>query len=429
MSEQTTETTTDVQNVESQAQTTEIKVEEQQTAPATETQAGAPAPKPIPQNNPFNLILALSNHDVQKIAKHFELSDVRFIEDVEKKAHLPTEGIKRGNALDRYLGKIDHTVTLAVVLEPIWIEALLTNNAMATSVWRSIESKFFGHKTVDQRNLIIVAGTINGGVRESEEKNKLVKLTAGHPFPTAWRPQRQQRTEKKTEQKKVDNNGKNGQKKVEAKQQPKKAQQDKPAPLYGVVGNPGGEIGKGGKVQAKPNKPMADLKRESADHNNQKMLREKNRPLKTLRHAGNGSPLLGDLYLMCKHMFGTVASVDSLNTKATRILHYHTGSVNVTQEDIVKQLFAALVAFSQRSHWGSFPFLQDLVNASARGADEVAQMLSGYIATIPVRDQDGNEILQPKVSKGLDIAAVTGVGIRPDRFAGGQDALEVSGTL
>lgn len=428
MSEQTTETTTDVQNVESQTQTTEVKADAtQDVAAVAEVQETAPAPKPIPQNNPFNLIIAQSASDVQKIAKHFDLADVRFIDDVEKKAHLPASGIKRGAALDRYLGKIDHTVTLAVTLDAIWIDALLAHSSMATSVWSSIESKFFGHKTVDQHNLLVVAGAITGGVREAEEKKKLVQLSAGQPFPTAWRPARQPRTEKKNEQKvKVDNNGKNGQKKVEAKQQNQSKGNKAPAPLYGVVGNPGGQLPPGGKVQGKQNKPQADVKREVLDHNNQKMLRDKNRPQKTLRHAGNGSPLLGDLYLLCKHMFGPVGSVDVLNTKASRILQHHTGSYQITQEDIVKQLFATLVAFSHRSHWGSFPFLQELVNASARGPEEVAQLLSGYIATIPVNDQDGNAIGQPKVSKSLDIAAVSGVGMRPDRFAGGHDALEAT---
>lgn len=444
MSEQTTDNTADVQNEDAQVKTAapidtvqteaaaapvETKTEDksQETKAEADT-PDAPAAKPIRRNNPFNLIIAQSAADVSKIAKHYDLSDVRDLTQIEQQGRIPADGIKRGEALDRYLGKVDHTITIAILLEPIWIEALLSHSQMATSVWRSIESKLFGHKTTEQRNFMVVASGVSNGVRQAEEDKKLVSFTCGHKLPVTWRPERTRPEPKKqNDNVKVDNQGKNGGKKVEAKQQSQKGKQNpqhKQAGIHGQLGNPGAPIGPGGKVTTKSTKTSPQVQREGA-HHSQKMLREQGRPARGMRNLGNGSPMLADLYLFCKGGFGPVGSVDIVTTKAARIIQHHTGTVNVQDDDIVKQLFATLIAFSQRSHWGGFQLLQDLVNASARGPGEVAYMLSGYITTIPVRDQDGNEIEQPKLSKGIDGMLVNGAH-RVDRFAGGQDALEAS---
>ena len=332
-------------------------------APVTETPTSAPV---LPSNNPFHLIIGTSHTQVEKIAGHYGLSHVRFLDDLERQLRLPGEGFKRGQTLDRFLGEESPaTVTLAVVQDDVWVEMLRTNGPMAASVWRSLESKLFGHRTNGQRLMVIIGQVPSGmGVRQAADAGHLLVINSGQALPTGWVPQRQKKEVNK----------------VPVKAPVKNASQ------YGLVGKVAPK-----KAAVGEKKPATPLKDKGV---------AKERTVKgqapRARHAGPTNPIYGDLYLLCKGHYGPVGDAQQLEARARRVIQHHTGAGMVFQDEICKMLFDTLLAFSSRSYWGGFKLLRDLVNSVGRGPLEAAQTLSGWIAMIPVNDNEGRALPQPQ---------------------------------
>lgn len=368
----------------------------------------------VPQNVPFNLIVAQSRAQVHNIATHFDLSDVRFVDDLK----LPEGGPKRGDALNELLAAQDHTVTLAVLVEAPWIDTLVDNSSMAAGVWRSVETKLLGHRTSQQRNLIIAAKLFVGSVRKAEDEGRLVSIIAGQPLPNHWKPARpvaekpakklefvkkpeqmqkdQARRKKSTsvdpaatvdflmtehaKQKKVRVvlEGKVGLNANGVKNFPQKVKGATPS---GKVGNPGG---------FQMAKPEGKGKPDRSQKNKQ-------------RQAYGNEALYNDLYLLCKGHYGT-AGGELLVCKAAVILEHHTG-VKKFAGDCVQQLasalFQTLITKSGRGYWGGFNLLQQLAVAGGKGPYAVVETLSTWINNIPVRDAAGHEIAQPAVTTAL----------------------------
>jgi len=324
-----------------------------------------------PTNVPYNLIVTTNREQVKRIAKHFDLSDVRFVDDLD----LPSGGAKRGDALQHLLGQTENTITLALITDDPWVSALISNMpGMSASVWRSIESQLLGHRTGGQRNFMIFANTFNTGVREAEDNGKLMAIVAGQPLPHNWKPAPAPKAEAKPVQAKPQ---------VEKKAQPQKPQKVKNATRTGVVGNPEGFKGQGKKVD--------------------KQQVDRSKKMKGPKPAGNNNGLYDDLYLLAKGHYGPIGRVAFLS-KAGAIIAHHTGSPieNVHCEKIVLSLFNTLIAKSNRGYWGGFNLLKEVVVAGSDSAMELINTLSGWIGTIPVTDAKGETIPQPQCN-----AAVT----------------------
>jgi hypothetical protein len=346
----------------------------QSTETIIETSGQSVAP-PIPSNVPFNLIVATSAAQVQKIAKHFDLNDVRFVDNLK----LPLGGAKRGDALNELLGKVEHTVTLAVTTDAPWVQTLLSNSAMASSVWRSIESQLLGHRTGSQRNLLIVATDFNGGCREAENAGQLLVVHSGAPLPNNWKPERARIETKKPEGKKVQTKAP-----IEKKVQGDKPTKIKNATRSGVVHNPEGFKVHGVKT-GRDLKPQLDRSKKT----------------KGPRPTGSNESLYDDLYLLSKGHYGVPTGPHYI-VKAQQLIAHHTGfGGNITLHMVVVNLFRTLIAKSSRGFWGGFHVLQSVIEAGGQGTEELIETLNGYIGTIPARDGQGNEIPQPKANQQL----------------------------
>lgn len=355
----------------------------------------------LPANHTFNLIIASSIEEVRTLARRHGLSNLHFLSDVERQGRLPTSGPARGAALDRFLGERNEaTLTLAIIQADSWVSALLNpNSTLSRSVWRSIESSLMGHRTNQRRNMVVVgSGCMYFERLEAEAKGQLIVVEGGQPLPTHWRPERS-RTEKpaktlSTSTKKTMEN------------HPKRRKEERMK-----------RTGNTKSVEKRPGikKPLVG---------GVKGFQEARK--KRGGRAGNGNPALNDLYLLCKGHYGPVGEASRLLTWTKETLRFHAqtidgprrseftpietlqhshktglGTHDVSDEDAIKQLFHTLVAHSTRAHWGGFSLLQELVSSAARGTQETAQTLAGWIATIPARDTDGQEIVQPQVNVDL----------------------------
>lgn len=327
-----------------------------------------------PTNVPFNLIIASSIDQVRTIAKHFDLSDVRFVDNLK----LPATGAKRGDALNELLGKTENTITLAIVTDAPWVQALLSNNPMASSVWRSIESQLLGHRTGGQRNFMVVAYNVSAGCREAENAGTLMAIVSGQPLPSNWKPER------KVEAKKPEGKKTQAKPQGEKKAQPQKSQKVKTATLSGVVGNPEGFKAHGVKT-GKGERPQIDRSKKQ----------------KTARPAGSNASLHDDLYLLAKGHYGANTG-EAFLTKAKQLIVHHTGfGGNVTTHMVAVNLFRTLIAKSSRGFWGGFNVLQSTIDAGAESPEQLVSVLNGYIGTIPAVDGQGNAIVQPKANQQL----------------------------
>lgn len=331
-----------------------------------------PQERPQPTNVPFHLLIASSHAKLQTLAKHFDLSDLRLLTDIERKGHLPPAGFKRGQALDGLLGKVEHTISIGVVIDEVWVQALLDNNPMAKSVWRSIESKLFGHRTNSQRRLVIVAADKKiESMREAEAKGEVLSVISGQPLPSNWIEARPAKVEKKAATKPQ----------VAKKQVPKEQAVQKP--------------------QGKPQKAAKPTGEKSVPVRKDVPSKAPQRVLPGRSRHGQTNPLHQDIYLMCKGHYGPVGSIELLDPKVQKVMQHHTGAGLVSSEDAVRVLYETLLSHSSRSYWGTANLLRDLVTAGGRGPTEVMMALSSWIALIPAQDHTGQPIPQPKPNPAL----------------------------
>lgn len=333
------------------------------------TQTADTATNVAPTNVPFNLIIATSAEQVRKIAKHYDLSDVRNVDDLD----LPSGGAKRGDALNQLLGSVENTITLAVVTDDAWINALLKNMpAMSASVWRSIESKLVGHRTGSQRNLIVLGNSFTSGVRDAENAGNLQVIVAGQNLPSNWKPPIAKPEAKKPEAKKLTF------KNPPAPKHPSKIAREE-TNVKRVEANV--------KFGKKGDKPQIDRSKKS----------------KGPKPAGSNNGLHDDLYLLAKGHYGSTERNEFLN-KAAQIIAYHTGAAMTAgthREKIVTSLFNTLIAKSNRGYWGGFNLLKEVVTAGGESALELIQTLSGWIGNIPATDAKGEAIPQPQRNHAL----------------------------
>lgn len=274
---------------------------------------------------------------------------------------------------------------------------------MAPKVWRAIESKLLGHRTDQQRNLLIVASEFAGGCREAETAGQLRHWVRGSKIPANWKAPRPA-----TEKTAKGQGPKTGQKKSEVPnelrkeienagtvnpfQQPPASprnqmmepqRQDgkkiKNASLSGVVGNPEGFKtfqGKGEKGKAKTDFPTPP--------------RSGPGPTRRLR-------LNEDLYLLAKGHYGIIADGEFRRKASILIMHHMNIGRVVSDELLVSHLFKTLVGMSGRGYWGGFNLLQEVINAGARGPSRVIEVLTEWISAIPTRGPDNKEVKQPTV--------------------------------
>lgn len=323
-----------------------------------------------PTNVPFNLIIAPSLELVRKIAKHYDLSDVRNVDEL----HLPAGGAKRGDALNELLGKTENTVTLAVVIDGPWIGQLLANTAMSASVWRSIESKLVGHRTGSQRHLIVVADAFTTNVRDAQAANLVQSIVSGQSLPNNWKPPMVKPEAKKTE------------KVIKAQTKSAKGPQ--------VEGRGNREKPEGQKVKA------ANTHGQSGKKSDRPVI-DRSKKTKAPRAVGSNQSLHDDLYLLSKAHYGLCNGPVFLE-KAQKVIAHHTGMAGGIPVDlVVTHLFRTLIAKSSRGYWGGFNLLQSVVEAGGQNPGEVVNTLNGWIGAIPARDAQGQEIPQPKANPQL----------------------------
>lgn len=348
-----------------------------------------------PTNVPFNLIVTASREAAQKIAAHYGLSDVRFVNDLT----LPAGGPKRGAALNELLGKLDHTVTLVVLVQEVWVSALVKNlPLMASSVWRSVESQLMGHHTIEQRNLLVVAADLKGAVGDAEEAGTLLCLNKGRQLPNNWRPQKVLNKPAAIKVQPVAAAVKGNQTKRE---RPGKSERQASAPpTFGKV--------------YQGNAPSS-LKVKNATHsgkvgNPDGLKMSKTDRTKRNKPAGNNARLHDDLYLLAKGHYGPVER-DAFLVKAGVVMAYHAGSAGNSGfglNKIATTLFQTLINKSSRGYWGGFNVLKEMVGAGAQGQTELVMALFAQIAAIPVVDAAGQPLTQPK----LDLRVIQRLGGR-----------------
>lgn len=364
-------------------------------------------PQVHPTNVPFNLIVTTSMEQAKKIARHYDLSDVRNVDDLK----LPNGGAKRGDALNELLGKCENTITLVVLADSPWVNALLKNMpGMAASVWRSVESKLVGHRTNGQRNLIVVGNDFTSGIRDAETAGNLLVLLNGQPLRSNWKPNNAPKAKTdKPEGKKV-RHVVEGQVGLNAdgvgqpdKKKPTKVKNttnrtklsialdpNDPNPTHTVESTMGEFIDKS--LRARKDAKAAKLgkgERPQVDRGS------KNKgPKPMVSNQG----LHDDLYLLAKNHYGPCTG-PALLEKAQKIIAHHTGIGGEISVDMVcSHLFRTLIAKSNRGYWGGFDLLKGLVAAGGQGPEEVAATLNGWIATIPAVDAKGALIPQPKMN-------------------------------
>ncbi|WJJ55094.1 hypothetical protein [Xanthomonas phage RTH11] len=310
----------------------------------------------------FNLIVAPNHATANAIAKQYDLSDVQFLDELEKKLRLEDGGIKRGDSLNAYLASVDHTITLVALFDQGWLASLLGNNsAMSASVWRSVLSKLMGHRSELQRNLLVIsADSLSSNVRASVEAGKTRVFAAGQRVPNEWYPARPER-EKPVKKEKT--------------------------PIQQYV--------------EKNLKPRVHAKKNGAPELVQVGLKRKaNTPKPSPRRSHN--VLHDDLYLLAKGHYGAFGDSFALE-KAQQIISIHMGVplINIGDDIIVHHLFETLIKKSNRGYWGGFTLLKDVVHAGSRGAGALVDTLVGHISLIPAIDAKGVEVKQPKANERL----------------------------
>lgn len=336
------------------------------------------APSPQSTNVPFNLIITTTRAQAEKIAKHFDLSTLRFVDSL----HLPPGGAKRGDSLNELLGRLEQTVTLVLLCDDVWLNALLTDMpGMAAMVWRGIESKLMGHRTNGQRNLLIVAGDFDAGVRQAENALKLQVFTSGTPLHHSWKPP----VSRPVPPKKLVSRDKAPRVQQVVKPETKAVPEMSPERAWHTPIDK--TVGLGESPKSFGSKSPKQLDRSKKD--------------KGPRPAGNPHGLQNDLYLLSKGHYG-LATGHLFLEKAREIIAHHTGMGGVIPMELVcTHLFRTLIAKSSRGYWGGFNLLQNLVDAGGQSPQEVAGSLNGWIGNIPARDAAGKDILQPNVNRAL----------------------------
>lgn len=340
------------------------------------------AAKPQATNTPFNLIITTSRPNAAQIAKHYDLSEVRYVDDIP---HLPDGGAARGKALNALLAKYEQTLTLVVLLEDAWVKALLTDASLASSVWRGVEGKLFGFNTDKQRNLVIVALDVNGDVRRAEDNLQLRSVTSGRRLSIAWRPARP------AVEKPAAEAAKPSQPKV-AKQQ---AKRNEPA-----QGKP--EQQKNQKTKGAA--PAGDAEGQKAP---KQAVKKTGKLDRSKKHTGPGgefntrdNSLTNDLYLLCRGHYGVNTS-QVLIEKAKRLITFRTNQQEVSTNQVGRLLFVTLSRLSSRSYWKSYQVLQSIINAGSESPAQLANTLAGHISNSPTYDENSREIPLPALSEAV----------------------------
>lgn len=300
----------------------------------------------------FNLIVTTTREQAIFIAEHYDLNNIRFIDDIH---HLPESGARRGEALLKALDDGAETPTLVILKEDVWIEPLVAGDikGMASMVWRSIESSVLGHRTEMQRNLLVVARTLTNGCRAGEEKGELKVFARGQRVPSSWKPPRPTKPHVHlTVQKKV---------------VPPTPAKDQSAPR-------GGEV-TAGRVQSI-------------------------RKGKIRTAAGNA--LHDDLYLLSKGYYGTISGSAFVIAVRQTIAFHVGGSHEPDLETVCMHLVKAFTAKASRTTWRAFDLIQELAIAGGRGPEEVAITLGRMMQSIPARDGEGKVIFQPTPNSELN---------------------------
>lgn len=326
----------------------------------------------------FNIIIAPTLKAVNTLAEHYGLTAVHHLDALEHSLRLPATGRERGDTINAGLLKLNHTVTIALIVDEAWIKALLSKNpVMAQSVWRSIQSKLLGHRTESQRNLLVVStgSVVQSGVRDAIDKQQLMSFTSGQRVPTEWAAPRPETP---------------------------KAAKPKPAVEQTVLGEYVEKVLKprreakgqlknqlkreGNNVQAAPQK---DAKRRLSVTPAQKLV-------------GN-IDLSQDLYLLCKGAYGDFGN-DALLVKARHIVGLYYGVPDISKvalSTLDVALFETLIKCSSRGYWGGFTLLKDVVHAGAESPTRLLSILAGHIALIPAMDGQGKPVRQPQVNPKL----------------------------
>lgn len=326
----------------------------------------APA-KPKPTNVPFHLIVTNSEASARIIAKHYDLSDVRMLDSIP---HLPQGGMRRGEAIQNYLGKFEQTLTLVVIADEAWVKALLTQmSGMAAMVWRSIEEQLLGGRTDLQRQLLVVGMDVTKGVRQAAENGQLVSFTAGVRVPSSWRPNKSAKSTKEPQAKR--NAPKQAAPKVEGQQEKKAPQQ--------VVKVKDKSVPKPGKVRP-----------------------DRSQKVRGPRPPGNSNGTVEDLYLACKGHYGPTGSSYGVDL-IKNVIKFHSGVQHVSDEAAAQRLFHTLVKMSGHGYWGSYSLVQSIIKAGAQNPKAVLDELIGHIGMIPAKDSKGEDIAQPSINQKLQL--------------------------
>ena len=310
----------------------------------------------------FNLIVAPNHATAKAIAKQYDLSDVQFLDDLEKKLRLEDGGLKRGDALNTYLASVDHTITLVALFDHVWLSSLMgVNSPMSVSVWRSVLSKLMGHRSEVQRNLLVIScDNLTGNVRASVDAGKTRVFNAGQRVPSEWYPARPERE--------------------------KPAKKEKTVLQQHVDKNI---------------KPRVHAKKNGAPAHVQEALKRKANPVKPSPRRSH-NVLHDDLYLLAQGHYGAFGDSYALE-KAQQIISIHMGVplINVGDSTIVHHLFETLIKKSNRGYWGGFTLLKDVVHAGGLGVGALVDTLVGHISLIPAIDAKGAEVAQPKANERL----------------------------
>lgn len=340
------------------------------------TQTNEAAVKSEPTKALFNIIVAPNLKAIQAIAAQYDLKDVRPITQLAHSLRLPETGRERGDKINEALSAVDHTVTIAIEHDDPWIKALLGKNAaLAPMVWRAIESKLLGHRTNQQRNLLIVASSeVTKGVREAANAGNLLSFTAGQKVPSEWLQPRPEPVKKE--------------KPAKAKSPALKEYVDKNL-------KPRAEAIKKGdtkeaarlKAQANPGSPAVP----------------KGKPERRPLVKGSANGLKDDLYLLCKGHYGDT-NKQAVVLKGAVLVRHHGGlpaTATISMQSLIVQLFETLIRSSSRGYWGGFTLLKDVVEAGAEDRVRLMEVLIGHIAAIPAVDGEGKPLAQPKVNPHL----------------------------
>ena len=314
----------------------------------TQNQENVPVPTTAPHLESFNLVIAGSRETAESVVSKASLKGVQYLDDIM----LPKSGIKRGEAIARIINASPYDCTLVLIVDKAWIKALLDaahphhllskgDHDTAASIWRSIESMLLGHRTNSARDILAIAADLDG-----QSDNNLLVFSKHESLPAHWFP-------------------------------PAKSHTARPAP------------------QKRPSVEKEFLPPRKSD------VRPSVVPAKS--RVTNSTPLLDDLYLLCKGCYNNAEHFElRIESDLRRTVHFHIGGAHhVTDEALATYLSKAFCVKSQGTTWRAGDRIQQLAIAGGKGPWPVIKLLVEWLRLLPTRDQNGVAIPQPAVNKEL----------------------------